>query len=164
MVGEGHCRRLIVTGDLNTMRQIHDWGLLKVSLPLFIFTEILPRPQVVISSDDGLSPDSILICRITRIGNPILEIRRSHDRLIFTMGFLILVRRNHYIESRPWFTHNCTRQSSRGLNELSNLSQQNDNLLIVLHLHLYLWFPNYSRIASTSLPVHMIYSRLLCYW
>ena len=31
-----------------------------------------------------------------------VEIRRSYDRLISTMGFPILVRRHLYIESRPW--------------------------------------------------------------
>ena len=35
------------------------------------------------------------------IGNPIVEIRRSYDRLISTMGFPILVRRHLYIESGP---------------------------------------------------------------
>ena len=36
------------------------------------------------------------------IGNPIMEIRLSYDRLISTMGFLILVRWYLYIESVPW--------------------------------------------------------------
>ena len=40
---------------------------------------------------------------LTSIGNPIVEIRRSYDRLISTMGFPILVRRRLYIESGPWF-------------------------------------------------------------
>ena len=31
-----------------------------------------------------------------------MEIRRSYDRLISTMGFPILVRRHLYIESGPW--------------------------------------------------------------
>ena len=47
-------------------------------------------------------PDSILRCRLTGIGNPIVEIRRSHDRLISTMGFPILERRHLFIESGPW--------------------------------------------------------------
>ena len=38
------------------------------------------------------------------IGNPILEIRRSYDRLISTMSFPILVRRHLYIEPGPWNT------------------------------------------------------------
>ena len=41
-------------------------------------------------------------CHLTSIGNPIVEIRRSYDRLISTMGFPILVRRHLYIESGPW--------------------------------------------------------------
>ena len=35
-------------------------------------------------------------------GNPIMEIRRSHDRLISIMGFPIPVRWHLYIESGPW--------------------------------------------------------------
>ena len=31
-----------------------------------------------------------------------MEIRRSYDRLISTMGFPILVRRHLYIVSGPW--------------------------------------------------------------
>ena len=38
----------------------------------------------------------------TSIGNPIVEIRRSDDRLISTMGLPILVRCHLYIESGPW--------------------------------------------------------------
>ena len=45
--------------------------------------------------------DSILRCHLTSIGNPIVEIRRSYDRLISTMGFPILVRRHLYIEWGP---------------------------------------------------------------
>ena len=33
---------------------------------------------------------------------PLWRVRRSYDRLISTMGFLILVRRHLYIESGPW--------------------------------------------------------------
>ena len=39
---------------------------------------------------------------LTSIGNPIVEIRRSYDCLISTMGFPILVRLHLYIESGPW--------------------------------------------------------------
>ena len=35
------------------------------------------------------------------IGNPIVEIRRSYDHLISTMGFPLLVRQHLYIESGP---------------------------------------------------------------
>ena len=49
-----------------------------------------------------LGPDSIKRCHLTSIGNLIVEIRRSYDRLISTMGFPIPVRRHLYIESGPW--------------------------------------------------------------
>ena len=49
-----------------------------------------------------LGPDSIKRCHLTSIGNPIVEIRRSYDRLISTMEFPIPVRRHLYIESGPW--------------------------------------------------------------
>ena len=45
--------------------------------------------------------DSIKRCHVTSIGNPIVEIRRSYDRLISTMGFPILVRWYIDIESGP---------------------------------------------------------------
>ena len=45
--------------------------------------------------------NSILRCRLTSKGNPIVEILRSQDRLISTMGFPILVRWHLYIESGP---------------------------------------------------------------
>ena len=51
---------------------------------------------------DRQGPDSIKRCNLTSIGNPIVEIRRSYDRLISTMGFPIPVRRHLYIESGPW--------------------------------------------------------------
>ena len=41
-------------------------------------------------------------CRIGSIGNPIVKIRRSQNRLISAMGFPILVRRYLYIESGSW--------------------------------------------------------------
>ena len=52
----------------------------------------------------SLGPDSIKRCHLTTIGNLIVEIRRSFDRLISTMGFPILVRRHLYIESGPRFS------------------------------------------------------------
>ena len=45
-------------------------------------------------------PDSIKICQLTSIGNPIVEIRRFYDRLISAMGFPVPVR-HLYIESGP---------------------------------------------------------------
>ena len=46
--------------------------------------------------------DSIQRCHLTCIGNLIVEIRRSFDRLISTMGFPILVRWHLYTESGSW--------------------------------------------------------------
>ena len=43
----------------------------------------------------------------------IVEIRRSYDRLISTMGFLILVRRHLYIESGPRYYPNHTVYSQK---------------------------------------------------
>ena len=40
-------------------------------------------------------------CCLTSIGNLIVEIRRSYDRLISTIGFPIPVRRHLFIESGP---------------------------------------------------------------
>ena len=48
-----------------------------------------------------LGCDSIKRCHLTSIGLPIVEIRRSYDCLISTMGFPILVRWHLYIESGP---------------------------------------------------------------
>ena len=47
---------------------------------------------------DAKGADSVQRWHLTSIGNPIVEIRRSHDRLISTMGFPILVRWHLYIE------------------------------------------------------------------
>ena len=49
-----------------------------------------------------LGPDLLWRWHLTSIGNPIVEIRRSSDRLISTMGFPIPIRCHHYIESGPW--------------------------------------------------------------
>ena len=45
---------------------------------------------------------SAFIRHLTKIGNPIVEIRRSYHCLISTMGFPILVRWHIFIESAPW--------------------------------------------------------------
>ena len=50
---------------------------------------------------DHLGVDSVKKCRLISMGNSIMEIRRSYDRLISTMGFPILVRPHIYIESGP---------------------------------------------------------------
>ena len=47
----------------------------------------------------GSLADSINRWHLTSIGNLIVEIRRSYDRLISTMGFSIRLRWHHYIES-----------------------------------------------------------------
>ena len=44
---------------------------------------------------------SIQRCYLTSIGNPIVEIRQSYDRLISTMGFPTLIRWHIYIEPGP---------------------------------------------------------------
>ena len=69
----------------------------------FIITSLIPNYQWYIHfMGNKLGPDSIKRCHLTSIGNPIVEIRRSYDRLISTMGFPIPVRRHLYIESGPW--------------------------------------------------------------
>ena len=60
---------------------------------------ILWRRYAQVTRNQG--PDSIQICHLTSIGNHIVEIRLSLDRLISTMGFPILVRRHLYIVSGP---------------------------------------------------------------
>ena len=45
-------------------------------------------------NDNTRWADSIYRCHLTSIGNLIVEIRRSCDRLISTMGFPMLVRRH----------------------------------------------------------------------
>ena len=52
-------------------------------------------------------PDSIQRWHLTSIGSPIVEIRRSYGRLIYTMGFPILVRWHLYIESGPSLFTTC---------------------------------------------------------
>ena len=61
------------------------------------------RPPVLsyYISLEHLGADSIKIYRLTSIGNLIVEIRRSYDRLISTIGFPILIRWHLYIESGP---------------------------------------------------------------
>ena len=63
--------------------------------------EVRRQPHWMDSKDSTLGAESIKRCHLTSIGNPIVEIRRSYDRLISTMGFPILVRRHLYIESGP---------------------------------------------------------------
>ena len=62
---------------------------------------IQPGLSVPDPSRDTEEPggSSIERCHLTSIGNPIMEITRSYDRLISPIGFPILVRWHHYIES-----------------------------------------------------------------
>ena len=48
----------------------------------------------------------------TSIGNPIVEIRRSYEGLIFTMEFPILVKGRLYIEPAPWFLSSPSHRQS----------------------------------------------------
>ena len=59
------------------------------------------------NTNRDLGVDSIKRCHLSSIGNPIVEIRRSYDRLISTMGFPILVRWHHFIESGPRGIYPC---------------------------------------------------------
>ena len=72
--------------------------------------------------------DSIKRYHLTSIWNPIVEIRRSYDRLISTMGFPILVRWHFYIESGPKSKQLIYRSGSR---------------------RFYLWCPIYKGVAVT---------------
>ena len=47
-----------------------------------------------------LGPGSIQRCRLTSKGNPMLKIRRSHDRIIFDMGISMPGKDGPYIETR----------------------------------------------------------------
>ena len=73
-----------------------------VAPEVVILTVVILTTSSVASKVDVLGPDSIYRWHLTSIGNPIVEIRRSYDRLISTMGFPIPVRRHLYIESGPW--------------------------------------------------------------
>ena len=56
---------------------------------------------VVAIVNRDMGPVSIWICRLSSIGNPIVEIRRPKDRLISTMGIPLLVWRHTFTESPP---------------------------------------------------------------
>ena len=57
--------------------------------------------KTYISYRKPLGPDSISRWHLTSIVNSIVEIRRSYDRVISTMGFPMLVRWHIYIKSGP---------------------------------------------------------------
>ena len=90
-----------------------------------------------------LGPDSIKRWHLANIGNPIVEIRRSCDRLISTMGFPILVRRHLYIGSGPRLHHDAVVTICDFPNALSwskpTLNAAMDNTMDVLLL--YGWNP-----------------------
>ena len=67
--------------------------------------EVTDKYMIIATWQNVQGPDSIRRCHLTSIGNPIVEMRRSYDRLISTMGFPILVRWHLYIESGPWATY-----------------------------------------------------------
>ena len=69
---------------------------LSTTIPSYTGPICLWRPPLRLQG-----PDSIKRYHLTKIGNPIVDIRRSYDRLISTMGFPILVRWCLYIESGP---------------------------------------------------------------
>ena len=79
--------------------------------------------------------------KITSIGNPIVEIRRSYDRLISTMGFPILVRQHLYIESLPWGVY---------LHLIMNIIAFQLCTLISVIVILSLWFLSYGK-SHTSM-------------
>ena len=58
-----------------------------------------PTMELTLNYKQG--PDSIYRCRLISIGNPSLEIRRSLDRLISTMGFAALVRWHFILNQGP---------------------------------------------------------------
>ena len=88
---------------LSYLAQIHFIICIKRSL-LMTYFSLLTHADVLLVLNRFLhqGADSIKRCHLTSIGNPIVEIRRSYDRLISTMGFPILVRWHLYIESGPW--------------------------------------------------------------
>ena len=57
--------------------------------------------QAITCANDDQGADSIQTWHLSSIGNPIVEIRRSYDRLISTKVFPILVRCCLYIEPGP---------------------------------------------------------------
>ena len=70
---------------------------------------------------------------LTSIGNPIVEIRRSYDRLISTMGFPILVRWHLYIESGPRSNQRKTMSHFLPKTLPCARAYQNQNMEIYIH-------------------------------
>ena len=76
-----------------TLWEIHQHNI--IFLHIFFYAMLLCYRCIYLGND------LLERCCLTSIANPIVEIRRSHDRLISTMGFPILVRWHIYIESGP---------------------------------------------------------------
>ena len=85
--------------NLTTEQLLLFWPWWEFSNWLFSISILMESPSL--QKKRALGADSIKRCHLTSIGNPIVEIRRSYDRLISTIGFPILVRCNLYIESVP---------------------------------------------------------------
>ena len=86
------CLGLIVLQILTQTMSIRMKGV--ICWALIIMLQILPYLL-------GAGPWFNIKMLSTCIGNPIVEIRRSYDRLISKMGFPMLVRWHLYIESGP---------------------------------------------------------------
>ena len=99
-----------------------------------------------------LGADSIKRCPLTSIGNPVVEIRRSYNRLISTMGFPLLVRRHHYIESGPWLSPNPLLVSKCQINPQ-----------LTTHLPSYQTWPSSTQIFHAILP-NMVFTPTLKLW
>ena len=72
--------------------------------------------------------DSIKRCHLTSIGNPIVEIRRSYDRLISTMGFLVLYWKDDVF---------ILNQGPEGLTHACKHQQLESSLVQIMAWHLY---------------------------
>ena len=93
---------LKITTQAMTMTQ--SFMLNMVPILVFVIICYVCKSDIQVSSWTNAEiqgAESIKRCHITSIGNPIVEIRWSYDRLISTMGFPILVTWHLYIESGP---------------------------------------------------------------
>ena len=102
-----------VTGEFPTQRASNSENLMTSSCAKFVTTDVIMTTSDIArwrqswlhgfqyTSSHGLRAGSIWRRHLTSIGNPIVEIRRSDDRLISTMGFPLLVRSHLYTESGP---------------------------------------------------------------
>ena len=93
---KGSVTRNMLPFDDAIIKFLFSWLALKFVSRLWTFVKSTYRKYSL------QGPDSTQRRRLTSIGNPIVEIRRSYDRLMSTMRFPIVVRRHLYIESGPW--------------------------------------------------------------